>query len=585
MRTKVTLLLLVAMLALASGCTAPQPASPAPVSGAPEPGTPIPPAGDLLASTDGSYRVYGQIDVAQAAGLAASTAPDRAAPQGVEVLGSGVAVRVNRALAQPVEIRLALPPQPNDAAVPGVLHVADDGTLSVEPATWDAASNEVIVAADTFSDRYPAWFDPDAWWNGVKGVFTGVGDFLAAFFAGRTSPPKCGTRPQWAHYQTVELSSVHVCLQTTRDQKDGTEQADYLIKSNRSTFQLITIPSTTKAYTWYENEGFWRIPIAQALGANPDTEAVLPGGSSLSFGFKQPDRSTDGEIRSYMTYPMIFINPVDALLGGLIGLRDKPGDEVLAMIYTTMSCVDKVAGTESLKLKLIPTGKRETVEKLKAGVECVFDLLSNPELAYSAINELIDAGKIPRPSPQIMDGLRMKLKGFEDTAKKISGRLAVINATTAAWDSIFDSLAEGSLEFQLDGKANPVSSYPAGQWSGRSRTVQLAPDGTGSAMYLVHGPTGGCTSGSRSKDPCYFNVQFKLNGGSDPNFTGKITGTYFSEGSTRVPSSEYGTNLPAVGAAMSIRIDHAKDMAFYQDTHGTTDVCGPNPTAPRQGCS
>ncbi|WP_345420872.1 hypothetical protein [Pseudonocardia xishanensis] len=75
------------------------------------------------------------------------------------------------------------------------------------------------------------------------------------------------------------------------------------------------------------------------------------------------------------------------------------------------------------------------------------------------------------------------------------------------------------------GTAGPGSSaYPAGQWSGRSRTLQLAADGTGSAMYLVHGPTGGCTSGSGSKDPCYFNVQFKLNGGSDPNEQRGLTG-------------------------------------------------------------
>ncbi|SDH31666.1 Putative serine esterase [Pseudonocardia oroxyli] len=133
--------------------------------------------------------------------------------------------------------------------------------------------------------------------------------------------------------------------------------------------------------------------------------------------------------------------------------------------------------------------------------------------------------------------------------------------------------------------AQAAGSYPAGTWSGRGRTLQLGSDGTGTAMYLIHGPAGGCTNESASPQPCYYNVQFKLNGGSDPEFTGSVTNTWFSEGSVMTHSSDYGINLPSPGTAMSIRFDHPKDVAYYQDSHGTTDACGPNPTAPRQGCS
>jgi hypothetical protein len=129
------------------------------------------------------------------------------------------------------------------------------------------------------------------------------------------------------------------------------------------------------------------------------------------------------------------------------------------------------------------------------------------------------------------------------------------------------------------------SAYPAGSWSGRARTLKLSAGGSGTAMYLLHGPAGGCTASSESRQPCYFNVQFNLTGGSDPTFTGTVTKTWYTDGNEIVPTSEYGRNLPAVGAAMSITFDHAKDMAYYKDSHGTTDVCGPNPTVARQGCS
>jgi hypothetical protein len=137
------------------------------------------------------------------------------------------------------------------------------------------------------------------------------------------------------------------------------------------------------------------------------------------------------------------------------------------------------------------------------------------------------------------------------------------------------------------GGTQPVtgSAYPAGSWSGRARRLELSADGTGTAMYLLHGPAGGCTARSESRQPCYFNVQFKLSGGSDPMFTGAVTKTWYTDGSEVVPTSEYGRNLPAVGAAVSVSFDHTKDMAYYKDSHGTTDVCGPNPKVARQSCS
>jgi hypothetical protein len=70
-----------------------------------------------------------------------------------------------------------------------------------------------------------------------------------------------------------------------------------------------------------------------------------------------------------------------------------------------------------------------------------------------------------------------------------------------------------------------------------------------------------------------------------PDVHGAVTKTWYTDGSEVVPTSEYGRNLPAVGAAMSVSFDHAKDMAYYEDSHGTTDVCGPNPKVARQSCS
>ncbi|MCF7552199.1 triacylglycerol lipase [Pseudonocardia sp. WMMC193] len=159
------------------------------------------------------------------------------------------------------------------------------------------------------------------------------------------------------------------------------------------------------------------------------------------------------------------------------------------------------------------------------------------------------------------------------------GPLSTVAVRTAYYVATSPAAAASRPPAQAGG------TFPSGQWSGRSRTLQLAADGTGTAMYLIHGPAGGCTTGSGSAQPCYYNVKFTLKSGTDPNFTGTITSTWFSEGSTRAPSSDYGTNLPSAGTAMSIRLDHPTDMAYYQDSHGTVDLCGPNPTAPRQSCS
>ncbi|MEK6438995.1 hypothetical protein [Pseudonocardia sp. T1-2H] len=468
LRLDTLLSLLVVTIALSvTACTgeAPPEAAPATADQTPS-GAPIPPTGDLIAGLDGVFTIFAGSSTADPSRIDADKAPDIAVPGGVEALGSGVSVELREPLDGAVEVRLPLPARPNDEAVPAVLHVGDDGAYSVIPAAWDEPANEVVIWTSSFSDDYAAWFNPVTWAKGGAQIVGGAIDYLADWMTGRTDPPACGRRPEWAHMAAKELSSVHACLQTNRAQ-DGSDRAEILLKSNRQTLQMITIPSTTKDYLWVEGgNDTWRSALTSVLGADPQTSVLLQGGDSMSMGFRRPATKAEGEIQSYQTYPIVLLNPVSALLGGLIESQSGGNETTLAVTYLVLNCADKIGGTDIWRGDIVAK-EVPSADKIKAGVECVLDLVMNPKFAAATVAKLIRSSGVKNVPAGFEQRVEPALRRVEPAAKKALRAFAVANVLTSAWDGIFDNLAEGSLTFRLDPRAaagTSTSNDPTSLW-------------------------------------------------------------------------------------------------------------------------
>jgi hypothetical protein len=134
------------------------------------------------------------------------------------------------------------------------------------------------------------------------------------------------------------------------------------------------------------------------------------------------------------------------------------------------------------------------------------------------------------------------------------------------------------------GSRTQTGLFPAGEWSRRGALLKLGTNGTGTVSYRVSELGYGCTESSTSKQDCYFNAEFKLSGSPSP-FLGELTRTWWSEGTTPVADSEFESKVPEVGSEMTFRIDAAADKGYYQDYHGTVDLCGTNSDIPKSGCS
>lgn len=101
-------------------------------------------------------------------------------PAGVLAVGSGLRVRVLQADVQgQFDVRLALPAAPQADAVPGVILIADDGSMSIEAGRFDPATNSVVVHTSQFPDRFGAWWDSRYWVGQVVQVSEGMWGVVA----------------------------------------------------------------------------------------------------------------------------------------------------------------------------------------------------------------------------------------------------------------------------------------------------------------------------------------------------------------------------------------------------------------------
>jgi hypothetical protein len=418
----------------------------------------VEPTGDLVADVADVGAVYGgTVTNVGDLHVTASEAHNTPAspPVGVTDVGPGLHVEVDGAPQGRLELRLRLPTEPDGGAIPGVLHVHDDGTVTVQPGLFDPVSNEIVLWVSEFSDFFGGWWNPANWVEEVFQVGQGAWDAVADWMTGRTDPPPCGDAPPWARVQTSELSSVHVCLQAN-PADDGTERAELFVKSNRNTAQLITLPAGAD-YVWVENQPDWmRGPLVEGFNvgnADPvdgDTHVVLLGGQSMSVGFRQPEVSTSVDMLAYRTWPMVIINPVLGLLGGIEGNRAE------AMMLAVQACVHDVAGIEIARLDIWPAAYDSRLDFVGSMAKCAFELAQHPDIAIAGFDEMLrGAGLSAADRNRVLARLRTGLDQVEATAGRLAKALIVGAVTTNAWDNAFDTLADGRITVAFTGRRTP----------------------------------------------------------------------------------------------------------------------------------
>lgn len=397
----------------------------------------VEPEGDLVSEVEG----FGAVHSGEAPNFPNLTVeaaePPLILPAGLLVVAPGLRIEENTAVTDTVEIRLPLPDEPNEDAIPGALRVLDDGSSQFVPGLWDPNTNEVIVQADAFSD----WFG--GWWNPLNWIEEAV-DFAADWITGRTDPPECQNNgPFWSLPQTVELSSVHVCHQTNLSET-GEERAEVFLRSNRRTAQLIEIPDDP-AYRW-DGDGFdlvQRFLVEHVAGMDPSNTVWLGGAEEMSLGFSRPEDTATVELTSTLTTPVVLTNLIVAMLG----LSES---EVVGVGLAVIDCVDNISSEINLELEL-PT-LDELADLTLAVFECMVSLIESSEFIQGAIVELFDGSGIPNSQLQpLIDRASMTFRRLGPLVKRVSAVLAVAEAGIFAFDLAADSSAQARLDWQLRG--------------------------------------------------------------------------------------------------------------------------------------
>jgi hypothetical protein len=100
--------------------------------------------------------------------------------------GAGVRVRLGDGLQpnEPVTVSLPADARPDEAAVPVLLQVDDEGTATLLPASYDASTDSIVAKSDHLSGFWPQWFD-------VGGFFDGLGATLNRSFGLGADKPSC----------------------------------------------------------------------------------------------------------------------------------------------------------------------------------------------------------------------------------------------------------------------------------------------------------------------------------------------------------------------------------------------------------
>lgn len=437
------------------------PNSPSPSAGATA--FAIEPIGALLGAVDGVGAVYagsaqavvpGDFEVTPAGG-------PPVLPKGVLAVGAGLSIKPPLILAEPVEVRLKLPPPPSPDAIPMVLHVSNDGVVTVEPGKWDPSTNEIIVRTDKFSDRFGLWYDPRQWFEETFQVAQGAFDWASDYLTGRTDAPPCREdEPKWASWSTQELSSVHACLQSNIGA--GSDRAEVYLKSNRSTIQIIELPPLPADFVWREDqlpEPFPRL-FAALAGVDHTRNLVLFGGDAMSAGYVQPLVSAEGSFRSYLTLPVMVVNGLAALVGGL-----ESDDDILSASLAAYGCVTRF-GLDPFQLDVVPTNFKDQGDVLEALIECAVEIAASPELVRGVVatlfgSELADLGEdlTKRVADRAAKGAE-RSKGHLDRMLRAmkAARGVGVSESLYFWDLVFDNIAAGDLTLRLNGKSSMLPS-------------------------------------------------------------------------------------------------------------------------------
>lgn len=446
------LLIAIAMAVVAAGC-----------SSTAEPGigseaVGLSPTGVRVADVAGAGAVYSGT-TEERAGLSVEmvryTGPG---VDGLTVSTRGLRIDVEQPLDGLVEVRLALPAPPDDQSIPVALHITESGELMLEPGLWDPSSNEVVVLVNEFSDRFGGWWNPLNWGEEAIQLVQGAWDYAADFVTGRTDPPGCRNDGGWMSATTNEVSSLHVCVQSNQD--GNGERSEILLKSNRRTMQLVTIP-TGADFHWVEDDEWLTKTLAPFFGAR-DSVLLLRGGMSTSFGFRQPELTNDAWISSYQTPQIIVANGVLSLLGHVLI------DKLLGVLAASFQCVTEIAGMDIAGADLTPDGIRDIARAVEVGVRCVIGILADAALSGSFVDLFVEeAGLSDDVARAFGDRAKAGLKKIQPTAKRLNNAfaaLAVGAVVTDAWDSAFDNIAEGRITVRMEGHGGDAAAVGLGQW-------------------------------------------------------------------------------------------------------------------------
>ncbi len=329
-----------------------------------------------------------------------------------------------------VIVELDASPPPTDEAVPAVIHVHDDGTISVQPANYDAVSGRFVAFTGGFSSLIPSWMNPVDW---VAGVI----DYAADYLTGRTDPAACGNdQPAWARIDPPG-STVHTCLQSNVDGASGEVRAELFFKSNRTTALVLNRPSDT-AYVWVENQPDWAQPLlANLTGLDRDTHLYLPGGASVSMGFTQP------EIANREILVPVMTTPATIILDGVMLLLNGSGNDVVGAALAVNACLLKSADIDLTTGDFTANVNWRTL--FDGTVTCVLELLSrmeDPGVALGVVNDLSDAGILVFPNDSVLQG--QAIDQAVRTATRVGRTAAAVSnlgpTPTTLYDRIFDNL-------------------------------------------------------------------------------------------------------------------------------------------------
>lgn len=405
------------------------------------------------------------------------------------LLGNGVDISIDVVPEQGEFIlTLTLAEEPSSDALPGVWHVDDSGEGQLILGVWDSDANTITINVTEFSRFWGGWWNPANWI--VEGI-----DFVADYLTGRTDPPACrNDAPSWATLTKRELSSVHVCLQSG-DPINGRETVELIIKSNRGTMQMVEFPREAENL-WVQLQQEWvrtlLVDVASVIEVKlwnepspRDSAAVLFGGKLMTYEVTRPRNDMHLVSNAYVT----MILGVANLLLSIVGVLDAP--EILTLVVFVKDCVDGMLTTETASDS---TNPKEYVEPV---IGCVIEAIKNPEAAAQAAERSarlagLSDDVVLRAGESVRGTLGSgRMKGASKVLRRITSVAALV---TNAWDSIFDSVAEGQMTLSLVGDPSlpprsrlaPVDYDEIEKTTGETPVILIA-DTSGSMDDLVDG--------------------------------------------------------------------------------------------------